>query len=174
MPIIEGLDNTGKNTLAARIMAQSDSKVKLHEFPDRTGLYGKEICQFLAGEVEYGPDVEKWFLENRLDYYGRNGGRDGSRNGGPKNISPGDIIIRSGISYLVYKWYRTGVEPTEEELTQEALLIGNEEIIYLDTVFTCPDSKSEIYDHPNEERQRVLDAMFRQIIASLATRSVSW
>ena len=158
MPVIEGLDNTGKNTLAATLVTQG---ARLYEFPDRSGLWGKEICEFLAGSVPYGPEVETWFLENRLDVY---------RVDTPK---PGDVIIRSGISFLVYKWYRSGVEPTEEEYRREEKLLNGEPIIYLDTVYSCPDTKSEIYDRPDVTRHKTLDKMFKTVVEKISLEHLS-
>lgn len=151
MPIIEGLDNTGKNTLA-----EGFGK-KIHEFPDRSGFYGKEICSFLAGEIEYSSEVEEWFLQNRLDYYKR------------VKPQPGDVTVRSGISFLVYKWYRTGVEPTREELEREIRLINGEEIIYLEKIYPNPDTKKEIYDSPGETRQSTLNTMFLRVISEIVS-----
>lgn len=156
MPIIEGLDNTGKNTLAAVLVAESDVIVNIHEFPDRKGLWGEEICKFLTGEIPHSEDVETWFLENRMAYYQ-----------GTSAPRPGDIVIRSGISFLVYKWYRSGVEPTEEEYQREAGLLGNEPIIYLDVVYQCPETKNEIYDKPDDTRNSELDRLFKAVIGKI-------
>lgn len=152
--IIEGLDNSGKNTYVAKHY----QGIPIVEFPIRDGLWSKEISNFLAGEIPYGPHVEKWFLENRLEWYTEYQS---------KKHQQQQVIIRSGISYLVYKWFRTGIEPTIKELERESKLLKSSKVIFLDTEYKSPPEKKEIYDNLQNKDREKLTKMFKWVIEKL-------
>lgn len=149
MIVVEGLDNSGKNTF----VANNYPNAIIIEFPIRNGLHSNEINKFLLGEIEYSEEVETWFLENRLDWY-------------KNKYVNGVVLIRSGISYLVYKWFRTGIEPTNEEINREKELLKYTKIIFLETSFVNP-GKMELYDDMSIDKKIILTTMFKKMIKKI-------
>lgn len=152
--VVEGLDNSGKNTW----VSHNHPNATIIDFPIRDGKYGVEISTFLRGETPYSPEVEDWFLENRLEWYSS---RDSAGTTGTT------VLVRSGISYLVYKWYRTGVRPTDEEFSREKKLLADTTVVFLDTEFDNP-GKREIYDTLPTDEKEILRLLFTEVIEALS------
>src|SRR5688572_885552 len=68
----EGLDQSGKQTQAERLVAALGSRgfaVRFLSFPDYETAIGAEIGRALQGEREYAPDVmQLLYIANRYEY----------------------------------------------------------------------------------------------------------
>ncbi len=182
--IVEGLDNSGKNTW----VTNHHPNAIVVDFPIRNGKHGEEISSFLRGEIPYSTEVEEWFLENRLEWYSSHAKHTAEHTVGITEHTVGitehtvgitehtvgitehtvgtTVLVRSGISYLVYKWYRTGIKPTPEEFSRERELLKDTTVVFLNTEFENT-GKKEIYDSLSCEKKEPLKLLFTEVIADL-------
>ncbi len=166
--VVEGLDNSGKNTWVAK----NHPTATVIDFPIRDGKHAVKINSFLAGKTPYSPEVEDWFLENRLEWYTTCGSAgttcDSACTAGTASDSARTtVLVRSGISYLVYKWYRTGIRPTDEEFSREKRLLADATVVFLDTEFE-DNEKREIYDRLPTDEKEILRLLFTEVIEALS------
>jgi thymidylate kinase len=161
--IIEGLDNSGKDYLADKIIETKqflgvtyDEIIKIN-FPIRDGIHADDINSFLKGDIEYSNEVEMWFLENRLEFLNKKRQYDNKK----KTLF---IFVRSGISYLVYKFLRNIIK--KSEINNEMEYVKNTTIIFLNTEYSN-DDKKELYDNNDDNTKSKIKKKYNKVFKEM-------